>query len=132
MPSTRKQKAREKRSRQSDVVSDIETLDVMLGTYSKIEINSQLSGNEDNVDRRSNERQTNTNRSGDDFKTLLNTNSIGNSDMTSETVGMIHSEITSQVSSKMNEFKVAFKRDNRTSYLGTSTANYSRNFERNQ
>ena len=33
MPSTRKQKAREKRSRQSDVMSDIENLDVMLGNY---------------------------------------------------------------------------------------------------
>ena len=33
MPSTRKQKAKEKRSRQSDVMSDIENLDVMLGNY---------------------------------------------------------------------------------------------------
>ena len=33
MPSTRKQKAREKRSRQSDVMSDIENLDVLLGNY---------------------------------------------------------------------------------------------------
>ena len=33
MPSTRKQKAREKRSRQSDVMSDIENMDVMLGNY---------------------------------------------------------------------------------------------------
>ena len=33
MPSTKKQKAKEKRSRQSDVMSDIENLDVMLGSY---------------------------------------------------------------------------------------------------
>ena len=33
MSSTRKQKAREKRSRHSDVMSDIENLDVMLGNY---------------------------------------------------------------------------------------------------
>ena len=33
MPSTRKQKAREKRSRQSNVMSDIENLDVMLGNF---------------------------------------------------------------------------------------------------
>ena len=33
MPSTRKQKAREKRSRQSGVMSDIENLDVMLENY---------------------------------------------------------------------------------------------------
>ena len=34
MPFTRKQKAKEKRSRQSDVMSDIENLDVMLGARS--------------------------------------------------------------------------------------------------
>ena len=89
MPSTGKQKAREMRSRQSDVMSGIENLDVLLGSYSRNETNSQLSGNEDNMDRMSNERQTNTNQSGDDFRTLLNTNSIGNSDVTSETVRMI-------------------------------------------
>ena len=33
MPSTRKQKAREKRSRQSEVMSDVEILDVMLRNY---------------------------------------------------------------------------------------------------
>ena len=37
MPSTRKQKAKEKRSRQSDVLSDIENLDVMLGNYQENE-----------------------------------------------------------------------------------------------
>ena len=41
MPSTRKQKAKEKRSRQSDVLSDIENLDVMLGNYSNSEIRDQ-------------------------------------------------------------------------------------------
>ena len=50
MPSARKQKAREKRCRQSDVMSDVENLDILLETYSRNEINSQLSGNEDNVD----------------------------------------------------------------------------------
>ena len=38
MPSTRKQKAKEKRSRQSDVMSDIENLDVMLGNYANSDI----------------------------------------------------------------------------------------------
>ena len=33
MSSTRKQKAREKRSRQSDVMSDLEDMNVMLGSY---------------------------------------------------------------------------------------------------
>ena len=35
MPSTRKQKAKEKHSRQSDAMSDIENLDVMLGSYQR-------------------------------------------------------------------------------------------------
>ena len=35
MPSTRKQKAKGKRTRQSDVMSDIENLDVVLGSYQR-------------------------------------------------------------------------------------------------
>ena len=48
MPSTRKQKAKEKRSRQSDVMSDIVNLDVMLGSYrmDNSEIQDRTSENE--------------------------------------------------------------------------------------
>ena len=42
MPSTRKKKAKEKRSRQSDVISHLENVDVMLGAYSWNEIDSIL------------------------------------------------------------------------------------------
>ena len=35
MPSTRKQKAKERRSRQSDNMFDLENTDVMLGNYSR-------------------------------------------------------------------------------------------------
>ena len=50
MPSTRKQKAKEKRWRQSDVMSDIENLNVMLGTYQRdnSEIQERTSENEIN------------------------------------------------------------------------------------
>ena len=41
MPSTGKQKAKEKRSWQSDVMSDIENLDVMLGSYQRESSDSQ-------------------------------------------------------------------------------------------
>ena len=41
MPSTRKQKAREKRARQSDVMSDVENLDVRLGIYTRNELGEQ-------------------------------------------------------------------------------------------
>ena len=47
-----------------------------------------------------------TNPSGDDFRILLNKNNIGNSDITIETLQMINSEITSQVTNKMNQFNV--------------------------
>ena len=86
MPSTRKQKAREKRSRQSDVMSDMENLNAMLETYSRNGVDSQLSENVENLDRKSYERQTNTNPSDNDFRTLLNNNSVGNSEMISKTV----------------------------------------------
>ena len=79
-------------------MSDMENVDVMLGTYSRNEVDSKLSENEENTAvLRSNERQINFSPSGIDFMTLLNTNSIGNSNITSETVRMINSEITSQV-----------------------------------
>ena len=35
MPSTRKQKAKERRSRQLDMLSDVENVDIMLGIYSR-------------------------------------------------------------------------------------------------
>ena len=55
MPSTRNQKAKEKRSRQSNMTSDMENLDVILESYPRNEVESQLSENEENTDRRSNE-----------------------------------------------------------------------------
>ena len=46
MPSTKKQKAREKRARQSDVMSDVENLDLTLGTYSRNELVEQENNSE--------------------------------------------------------------------------------------
>ena len=40
MPSIRKQRAKEKRSRQADKMFDVKNLDEMLGSYSKIELES--------------------------------------------------------------------------------------------
>ena len=58
MPSTRKQKAKEKRSRQSDVMSDLENVDIMLGNYSRKELDSQLGERETELDLESNGLQT--------------------------------------------------------------------------
>ena len=47
MPSTRKQKAREERSRHSDVLSDIENLDVILGNIPENELENDLENDPD-------------------------------------------------------------------------------------
>ena len=60
MPSTRKQKAKDKPSRQSDVMSDFENLDVTLGNYPDSEVRDQ-----DNVDPSSGRRQQNIGQNGD-------------------------------------------------------------------
>ena len=57
MPSTRKQKAKEKRSRQSDVMSDIENLDVILGNYANSDIRDQDTVDQIEIDHESSRRQ---------------------------------------------------------------------------
>ena len=94
-------------------MSDMKNLDVMLGNYSRIGAESQLNENEGKIDIGSIEQQTNINPSGEDFRTLLNTNSVGSSEITAETVRMINSEITSQVSSRINEMRVDLNSRNR-------------------
>ena len=71
MPSTRKQKAKEKRSRQSDVISDLENMNVMLGKYSGNLSDEELNENIE-VDSRSNQTRTDMFRNCEDFRTLLN------------------------------------------------------------
>ena len=62
MPSTKKQKAREKRSRQSDVMSDIENLDVMLGNYQEsFQVRDEdLSNTDFDLESRRPQRETNS------------------------------------------------------------------------
>ena len=50
MPSTRKQKAKERRSRQLDIMSDIENVEVMLGSYSRNNEENDLSENDMNLE----------------------------------------------------------------------------------
>ena len=69
MPSTRKQKAREKRSRQSDVTSDLENMNVMLGNYQKNQSDVDLNENVE-MDLRSNGTRTDMVRNCEDFRTL--------------------------------------------------------------
>ena len=105
MPSTRKQKAREKRSRQSDVMSDIENLDIMLGNYHESDQvrDENLSDTGLNLESRKSNKEVNS-ISGN-FRTLLNTNVSENSEITVETSGAINSEISLQMSRKLEEMR---------------------------
>ena len=68
MPSTRKQKAKEKRSRQSDVMSYNENLDVMLRSYQRhnSEFQERSSGND--IDSRSNRQEGELNQNDGEFR----------------------------------------------------------------
>ena len=106
MPSTRKQKAKERRSRQLDIMSDVENVDVMLGSYSGNIEGNDHSENELNLDSESGRLQRNSNVTGEDFRSLL-TNSRENSENTIETTRLINDEISSQLSRKLNEIKTS-------------------------
>ena len=104
MPSTRKQKAKEKRLRQSDVMSDLENVDMMLGNYSRNELYSQLGERETELDLGSDGPQA-ANPISEDFRSLINKNSRENSEITIETARLINNEITSQVTRKLDEIR---------------------------
>ena len=105
MPSTRRQKAKEKRSRQSDIMSDIENLDVMLGNYSNSEIRDQNTVDQIEIDPESSRRQQGFSHEESNYRSLLNTNLSENSEITVETSRAISSEISSQMSRKLEEMK---------------------------
>ena len=106
MPSTRKQKAKERRSRQLDIMSDVENVDIMLGSYSRDDENNATE-DEMNLDSRSNRLQQSSNVIGEDFRSLLNTNSRENSQATIETTRIISDEISNQISRRLNEIKTS-------------------------
>ena len=90
MPSTRKQKAKEKRSRQSDVVSDIENLDVMLGNYPNGEMRDRENVEDVEIDLESKGRQQNASHFTGNYRSLLNNSLSDNSEITAETSRMIN------------------------------------------
>ena len=105
MPSTRKQKAKEKRSRQSDVMSDIENLDVMLGKYANSDFRDRDIVDQIEIDPESNRRQQGIDQEESNYRSLLNTNLSENSEITVETSRAISSEISAQMSRKLEEMK---------------------------
>ena len=105
MPSTRKQKAKERRSRQLDIMSDVENVDTMLGSYDRDDERAERSESELNLDSGSNRLHQNPHLVGEDFRSLLNTNSRENSEITVETTRLINEEISNQMSRRLNEIK---------------------------
>ena len=79
MPSTRKQKPKVKRSGQPDVLCDLEIVDIMIGSYSRNDIDCQSGGRETEGDFEFNISQESSNQNSEDFRSPLNTNRIENS-----------------------------------------------------
>ena len=107
MPTTKKQKAKERRSRQLDMISDVENVDIMLGSYSRDDEENNASENEVNLDSGSNRPQQSSNVIGKTLGCLLNMNNRENSEATIETTRMINEEISNQMSRKLNEIKTS-------------------------
>ena len=105
MPSTREQKAKERLSRQLDIMSNVENVDIMLGIYDGDDERAEQSESELNLDSGSNRLHQNPNLVGEDFRSLLNTNSRENSEVTVETTRLINEEISNQMSRRLNEIK---------------------------
>ena len=108
MPSTRKQKAnKECRSKQMDLMSDVENVDIILGSYSRDDEDNNGSENEVNLDSESSRPQQNSNVIGEDSRSLLNTNSREKSEITIETTRTISEDISNQITWRLNEIKTS-------------------------
>ena len=85
-------------------MSDVENVDIMLGSYSREDERNQ-GESEFNLDSGSTRPQQSSNLVGKDFKSLLKMNSRYNSEMTNKTTRLIIEEISKQLSRKLNVIK---------------------------
>ena len=97
MPSTRKQRAKERRSREVDLMSDAETLDISLGSHSRNEPENNSVDENDEMDRESDRTRHDMAQNSEDFRSLLNSNNKENSESTVETMRLVSSEISKQM-----------------------------------
>ena len=88
-------------------MSEVENVDIMLGSYSRCDEENNISENEGILDSGSSRPQQSSNVIGEDFRSLLNTNSRENSEITIETTRLINEEISNQMSRKLNEVKTS-------------------------
>ena len=105
MLSSRKQKANEVRWRQSDLMSDFENLNMMLGSYQRDDCEIQIGNDESEIDPRSIGREESSNQNENDYRSYLNANPSENSCLTVETSRAISSEISTQMSRKFEEMQ---------------------------
>ena len=98
-------KAKERRSRQSDIMSDLKNLDVMLGSYQRDDCEAQNGNDDGEIDLRSTRHEENANQNENDYRSYLNTNLSENSCLTVETSRASSSKISSQMSKKFEEMQ---------------------------
>ena len=103
MPSTRKEKAKEKRFRQSAVMSNIENLDNMLGSYQRSNSGVREGNSVNGMDSRLSRQKRELNQNDCEFSYYLNTDLSENSGLTVETSRVINTEVSSQMSRKLEE-----------------------------
>ena len=101
MPSTRKQRAKERRSRQVELMSDTESLDIMLGSYSRNELESNSVDRNDEMDHGNRQDVA---QNSEDFRSLLNSNSRKNSESTVGTMRLANSENSKQMDELRKDF----------------------------
>ena len=86
-------------------MSDIESLDVMLGNFQENDQVRNENASETDFDLESKRHQGGSNMVEGNFRTLLNTDASENSENTAETSRAIKSENSSQMSRKLEEMK---------------------------
>ena len=97
MLSNRKQRAKERRSRQADLMSGVKNLDVMLGSNSR---NAEESNSEDrdtDADFESNRPRPDMVQNRENLMSLLYSNNRENREMMIETNRLINSEVTKRI-----------------------------------
>ena len=85
-------------------MSDIENLDVMLGSYQRENSDSQNEKDGNTLHQRS-DRQEGLNQNENDYRSYLNNNPSENGCVTVETSRAISSEILTQMSRKLEEMQ---------------------------
>ena len=107
MPPSRKQKVEERQSRQIDIMSVMENVDMLLGSSSIDDERNDQSEDEANLKSGSNRPKQTSKSVGEDFRSLLNTNSRENSDMTVETIKIVSDEVTNRVTRRLKDIRAS-------------------------